>query len=170
VSIFKRVLSRILPAGLACAIVVTRLYAQAPGEFKIEEASISDIQGAIRSGQTTCKQVVQSYLERAKAYNGACTALVTMDGAPIPASSGMVRAGSRLQYPTKTVAASTIFPDLDQYKGLPLDLGKMITSGFRPDSAAAIRMARRYSGSRPAECTGDSEHPWGAFDHLQGRL
>jgi amidase len=98
------------------------------GGFRVEEASITDIQNAIRAGRTTCKQVVQAYLDRAKAYNGACTALLTMDGKPIPPSTGMVRAGSPLQYPTKTVAASTVFPNLDQYKGLPLELGKMITS------------------------------------------
>src|SRR5438552_3179031 len=98
------------------------------GEFHIEEASITDIQSAIRSGQTSCKQVVQAYIARAKAYNGVCTALLTKDGAPIPPATGMVRAGSPIAYSTNTVAASTVFPDLDQYKGLPLDLGKTITS------------------------------------------
>jgi len=115
------------------ATLSPRLYGQAAGgAFRVEEASISDIQGAIRSGQTTCRQVVQSYLERAKAYNGVCTALVTMDGKPIAPSTGMVRAGAPIQYPTKTVAASTVFPNLDQYKGMPLDLGKMITSVSDP--------------------------------------
>jgi hypothetical protein len=100
--------------------------------FRVEEASIADIQNAIRAGQTTCRQVVQSYLDRAKAYNGVCTALLTKDGAPVPPATGMVRAGAPLQYPTRTVAASTVFPNLDQYKGLPLDLGRMITSASDP--------------------------------------
>jgi amidase len=104
------------------------LQAQDEKKFHIEEASITDIQNAIRSGQTTCKQVVQAYIVRAKAYNGACTALVTKDGAPIAPASGMVRAGSVLKYPTQTVAASTLFPDLDEYKGLPIEFGKMETS------------------------------------------
>jgi Asp-tRNA(Asn)/Glu-tRNA(Gln) amidotransferase A subunit family amidase len=81
----------------------------------MEEASIPDIQNAIKSGRTTCQGLVKAYIQRAKAYNGACTALVTKDGAPIPASTGMVRAGEMLAYPTTTVAASTLFPDLDQY-------------------------------------------------------
>jgi amidase len=132
VSIFKGMLSRNLPLVLLCMTAVTpSLSAQASG-FRIEEASISDVQSAIRTGQTTCKQVVQSYLERVKAFNGACTALLTKDGAPIPPATGMVRAGSPVKYPTKTVAASTVFPDLDKYKGLPLDLGKMITSVSDP--------------------------------------
>jgi Asp-tRNA(Asn)/Glu-tRNA(Gln) amidotransferase A subunit family amidase len=91
----------------------------------VEEASIPDIQNAIRSGQTTCLQVVQAYLDRAKAYNGACTALVTKDGAPIPLATGMVRAGSPLKYPTQTVPLPTHFPDLEQYEGPPFELGRM---------------------------------------------
>src|ERR1019366_10467669 len=104
-------------ARISALLLAAPLFAQTGG-FRIEEASITGIQNAIRSGQTSCKQVVQSYLDRAKAYNGVCTELLTKDGAPIPPSMGMVRAGAAIQYPTKTVAASTVFPDLDQYKGL----------------------------------------------------
>src|ERR1700730_11134813 len=102
--------------------------AQTGGQFRIEEASINSIHTAIRSGETTCRRVVQAYLDRAKAYNGPCTALVTKDGAPFPPSRGMVRAGAPIKYPTETVAASTVFPNLDQYKGLPLELGYMAPS------------------------------------------
>jgi amidase len=104
----------------------------AAGGFRVEEASISDIQNAIRAGRTTCKQVVQAYIERVKAYNGVCTALLTIDGNPIPPATGMVRGGAPIKYPTQTVAASTVFPNLDQYKGLPLELGRMITSVSDP--------------------------------------
>src|SRR5262249_54789832 len=106
------------------------LFAQ--GGFRVEEASITDIQNAIRAGKTTCREVVQSYLDRVKAYNGVCTALLTPDGKPIPSSSGMVRGGEPIQYPTNTVAASTVFPNLDQYKGLPLEFGRMIQSVSDP--------------------------------------
>ena len=119
--------------ALALSLVALSLSApSAFAQFRIEEASIAGIQSAIRSGQTSCKQVVQMYIDRAKAYNGACTELLTKDGAPIPPSMGMVRAGAPVQYPTKTAAASTVFPDLDQYQGPPLELGKMITSASDP--------------------------------------
>ena len=75
---------------------------------------------------------MQAYIARAKAYNGACTALLTKDGAAVPQSMGMMRAGSLLKYPTQTVPASTVFPDLDKYDGLPLELGRMITSASDP--------------------------------------
>jgi amidase len=110
--------------GLACARYDVA-HAAAPGQFQVEEATIADIQAAIKSGQTTCKGVVQRYIDRAKAYNGVCTALITKDGASIKPGKGYVRAGKPLLFPTKTVKASTIFPDLDQYQGLPLEYGRM---------------------------------------------
>ena len=124
---------QILPGLLLCLAAAAPSFAQtAGGNFRVEEASITDIQNAIRAGRTSCKQVVQAYLERAKAYNGVCTALLTKDGAPIPPSTGMVRAGAPLKYPTETVAASTVFPDLDQYQGLPLEFGRMMQSVSDP--------------------------------------
>jgi amidase len=110
------------------AIIAPGLSQSQEGKFQVEEASISDIQNAIRSGKTTCEDVVRLYLARAKAYNGACTALLTVDGKPIPQAYGMVRAGSPVKYPTETVAASTVFPNLDQYAGLPIEFGSMYSS------------------------------------------
>ncbi|WP_051361876.1 amidase [Solimonas soli] len=46
--------------------------AAAPGGFHLEEATIDDIQSAIRSGQLTSTQLVELYLRRIKAYNGTC--------------------------------------------------------------------------------------------------
>jgi amidase len=113
-------------------VVLVLLAAQAPRQvlgqqpaFRVEETSINDIHAAIRSGQLTCQNLVQAYIDRARAYNGVCTALVTKDGVPIPQANGSVRAGSLLKYPTQTVAASTVLPNLDQYAGPPIEFGRM---------------------------------------------
>ncbi len=94
-------------------------------DFHVEEATIEGLHSAIRQGKTTCQRVVQAYLDRARAYNGICTRLVTKDGGPIPAAKGTVRAGAPLKFPTETVAISTILPKFDEYKGLPIDYGRM---------------------------------------------
>ena len=127
-----------LAAGITSALLLG-LAASAPASaagkahhFHVEEASIEDVQHAIQSGETTCESVVQAYIDRAKAYNGMCTSLVTQDGAPISPGPGMVRAGAPLKFPTDTVAASTLLPDLDQYKGLPLEYGHMGNSQSDP--------------------------------------
>src|SRR6188508_2513429 len=116
--------SRLALSGLIALLASDVASAQIKG-FRIEEAGIADIHNAIRSGQTTCRAVVQSYIERARAYNGVCTALITADGAPIPASTGIVRAGAPTKFPTTTVPVTSLFPNYADYAGLPLELGRM---------------------------------------------
>jgi amidase len=108
--------------------------------FHVEEATIAGIQSAIQSGQTSCAGVVQAYIDRAKAYNGVCTSLVTAGGTDIPPAKGYVRAGSPLIFPTHTTKASTIFPDLDQYRGKPLDYGRMEQTVSDPHVVAQMGM------------------------------
>ncbi|MES2825312.1 MAG: amidase family protein [Pseudomonadota bacterium] len=99
--------------------------AQAKEGFHLEEATIDSIQNGIRSGEVTCKQVVEGYINRARAYNGFCTQLVTADGAKIPEASGAVRAGVVTKFPTQTMSMSKWMPDFSKYKGLSPDFGRM---------------------------------------------
>jgi Asp-tRNA(Asn)/Glu-tRNA(Gln) amidotransferase A subunit family amidase len=96
-----------------------------PFRFHLIEATIGDVHRAIQERQITCARLVQAYINRATAYNGVAHQLVTKDGAPIPATPGVVRAGVPLTFPTATVKASTLFPHLDEYTGPPIDLGRM---------------------------------------------
>src|SRR5215471_8265702 len=100
--------------------------------FSLEEATIDDLHEAIRAGRTTCVAVVEHYIARARAFNGVCSLLVTEDGKPVPQVPGTVRAGSPLQFPTETVAASQIFPQLDKYNGPPLEFGRMEPTASDP--------------------------------------
>ena len=50
--------------------------------FQLEEATIDDVHRAIKEGQITCQGLVQAYLNRARAYNGVASQLVTEDMAP----------------------------------------------------------------------------------------
>ena len=93
--------------------------------FRLEEATIDGIHAAIRGGRISCREVVQGYVDRARAYNGACTRLVTLDGAPVAPASGPVRAGAAVRFPTSTVPVSSILAGFDRYAGMPLDLGRM---------------------------------------------
>ncbi len=93
--------------------------------FRLEEATIEDVHEAIAGGRISCQGLVQAHIDRARAYNGACTQLVTLDGAPVAPASGPVRAGSPVRFPSSTVPVSSILPDADRYAGIPLDLGRM---------------------------------------------
>ncbi|MDB5762899.1 MAG: amidase [Herminiimonas sp.] len=78
------VLSVLLNA-VACMHGAPFLVAQAEAaetrRFHVEEATIEDVQRAIKSGQVTATQLVTLYMERIKAYNGTC-----VNGAVDPAT------------------------------------------------------------------------------------
>src|SRR5215510_5532543 len=100
--------------------------------FRLEEATIEELHAALKSGQTTCVAIVQHYINRVRAYNGVASMLVTEDGALVSEAPGAVRAQAPLRFPTATVKASTILPDLDKYTGPPLEFGRMEATASDP--------------------------------------
>jgi Asp-tRNA(Asn)/Glu-tRNA(Gln) amidotransferase A subunit family amidase len=142
--------------------------------FRVEEATIDDLHQAIREGRTTCVDVVRQYIERVRAFNGVASMLVTEDGAPVPEATGTMRGMAPLRFPTQTVAASTILPDLGKYQGPPLEFGRMETTASDPGvqqqygMIAGIPNARQVNalgtinirGERSVTCRGDYDrHP-----------
>ncbi len=142
--------------------------------FRLEEATIDDLHRAIRAGKTTCVAVVQHYLARVRAFNGVASALVTEDGAQVGEACGTVRAGARLRFPRDTVKAASILPDLDQYRGPPLEFGRMEATASDPSvqqqfgMIAGIPNAGQVNalgtlnirGERSVTCRGDFDrHP-----------
>ncbi len=105
---------------------------QADEPFRLEEATIDDLHQAIRDGRTTCVAVVQHYIDRVRAYNCVCSMLVTEDGEPVPEAPGAIRGGAPIRFPTQTLKASAILPDLDKYKGPPLEFGRMERTASDP--------------------------------------
>jgi Asp-tRNA(Asn)/Glu-tRNA(Gln) amidotransferase A subunit family amidase len=101
--------------------------------FQLEEATIADLHEAIGAGRITVVEVVQRYFDRARAYNGVACLLLTEDGTDVAEATGAVRAMTPLRFPVHTVKASTILPDLDKYKGPPLEFGRMEPTASDPD-------------------------------------
>jgi amidase len=100
--------------------------------FRVEEASIDDLQAAIRGGRITCVGIVDQYLARVRAHNGVATMLVTADGADVPPAPGAVRGGAPLEFPTRTVPVADVLPRLAEYAGPALDLGRMEPTASDP--------------------------------------
>ena len=100
--------------------------------FSLEEATIDEMHRAIQAGEITVVEIVQHYIARIRAYNGVTSALVTEDGGPVSPAIGTVRAGAPIEFPTHTVKASTILPDLDKYEGKPLEYGRMEPTASDP--------------------------------------
>lgn len=58
--------------AMIAASPVAAIAAGKKGSFHLEEATIADIQSAIKSGEITTEGLVNLYLARIKAYNGTC--------------------------------------------------------------------------------------------------
>jgi Asp-tRNA(Asn)/Glu-tRNA(Gln) amidotransferase A subunit family amidase len=142
--------------------------------FRLEEATIDDLHQAIRDGRTTCVAVVRHYIERVRAYNGVASMLVTEDGEPVPAAPGTMRGKSPIRFPTETVKASAILPDLDKYTGPPLEFGRMEPTASDPSVQQQFGMivgipnagqvnalgTLNIRGERSVTCRGDFDrHP-----------
>ena len=141
--------ARGLEAGILFLLMPGIAVAQLPGTrqpdvFHLEEATIEGIHHAIQDGQISCRRLVQAYVDRAGTYNGVCTQLVTIGGAPIAPASGSIRAGSALRFPTATAPVSSVLPDIDQYAGIPLDLGRLELTMSDPTVQASVRHGCRH--------------------------
>lgn len=147
---------------------------QSDAPFRLEEATIEKLHQAIKAGHTTCAAVVRQYIERARAFNGVSSILVTEDGKPVPPLIGIVRAAVPVVFPTETVKASTILPDLDKYKGKPLEFGRMEPTKSDPSVQQQFGMIAgipksgqlnalatlNIRGERSVTCRGDyDKHP-----------
>jgi len=142
--------------------------------FRVDEATIAELHTAIKSGRTTCLAVVQQYIDRVRVYNGVASLLVTEDGNPIPAMNGAVRALAPVRFPTETIKASVVLPDLHKYKGAPLEFGRMEATASDPSVQQQYGMivgkpnagqvnalgTLNIRGERSVTCRGDFDrHP-----------
>lgn len=154
--------------GALCAL-------QARADFHLENATIDGIQKAIQAGEVTCKQVVEGYVARAKAYGGVCTMPVTADGKKIPKVLGFMRAGAPVAFSTQTVALGKLVPDYGKYTGPTPDFGRMEPTASDPSAYQLYGMsiglpnARRINaletlnlrGERSVTCKGKFDAPPG---------
>src|SRR5437762_512144 len=142
--------------------------------FRLDEVTIEELHEAIQSGRTTCVAVVQHYIDRVRAYNGVASVLVTQDGAPVAEAKGAVRAMAALRFPTETVKASSVLPDLHKYNGPALEYGRMEATASdpgvmqqygmivgKPDAGQLNALATlNIRGERSVTCRGDFDrHP-----------
>lgn len=144
------------------------------GPFVLEDATIADLHAAIRAGRTTVVDVVRHYIRRARAFNGAASRLVTADGKAVAPGAGAVRAGRPLAFPSDTVAAGDVLPDLADYAGPPLEFGRMEPTASDPGVVQQFGMITgipggvglnalstlNIRGERSVTCKGDFDrHP-----------
>ena len=158
-------------ALLMCALAAVGEQSVASEQFKVEEATIAGLHAAIKSGDTTCVQVVQAYIDRAKAYNGVCTALVTAGRREHQAGEGLRARGqaagvSRRRRSRRRRSSPT---------SISTRACRSSTAAWRrtisdPSVWHADGHARRHSRRRADQRARDAEHPRRTLGHLQGQV
>jgi amidase len=106
-------------------VTVPAIVGQSAGsKFHLEEATIDQVHAAIKTGQISCQGLVQAYINRAKAYNGLGTQLVTEDMAPalLPHFD---------EYKAAVVATEDL-PLGDPRKTVPIEFGRMEPTATDP--------------------------------------
>ena len=121
-------------------------------KFNLVEASIADLHGAIKSGDVTLVEVVQSYLDRVKAYNGVSSMLVTEDGSDIASVPGVIRGGQTIEFPTKTIKVDDVLPNREDYKGPPLEFGRMEKTASKEDAYQQFGMIAGIPNAGQVNC------------------
>ena len=143
--------------------------------FCLEEATIDELHAAIRAGQTTCVAVVRAlYRPRARVQwrLRACSSPKT--ARRFRKRQAPCARSAPLRFPTQTVKASTLLPDLDKYRGPPLEYGRMEPTASDPgvqqqfgmivgipDAGQVNALATlNIRGERSVTCRGDFDrHP-----------
>ena len=142
--------------------------------FDVVESSIQDLHTAILQGKTTCVAVVEQYIARCNAYNSPSSLLVTADGGSIAPANGTIRAKKALDFPTQSVDAKELLPNLEEYQGKPLEFGRMEPTASDPSVMQQFGMivgkpnagqlnaigTLNIRGERSVTCKGDFDlHP-----------
>ena len=96
--------------------------------------------------------------------------LVTEDGAPVEERGGAVRATTPVTFPTETVKASTILPDLDKYRGPPIEYGRMEATASDPSVQQQFGMIVGIPNAGPGQCASHAEYPRRTLGDLPRRL
>ena len=101
--------------------------------FRLEEATIDELHAAIQAGETTCVAVVQA-LHRARARLQRRGERARHRGRRAGCAGNAARCAPERRCASRpqTVKASTFLPDLDKYKGPPLEFGRMEATASDP--------------------------------------
>lgn len=124
--------------------------AQSTAPFKILEATIDDIHRAYKSGQVTCRQLIQMYLDRIEAFDQQGPAI----NAIITISSTALEAADRLDIAYKSSGPvgplhgiPVLLKDQVDAKGMPTTLGSVLFKNYYPDRDAFVVKKLKDAGA-----------------------
>ena len=128
--------------ALAAALVVG-CDAPDPAPIPVVEATISDIQEAIFSGATTCRHVVQAYLDRIEAYEDRINAITVVNPAALDRADELDAALAAGEEPGQLFCVPMLVKDNFDTHDLITTAGSIaLAESLPPDDAFMVRRIR----------------------------
>ena len=109
--------------------------------FDVLETTIADVHAAYRSGQLTCRQLVQSYLDRIENYDRqgpAINAIITINPAALKEADRLDAAFKAGEFVGPLHGVPIIMKDQGDAVGLPTTLGSVLFKDYYPDRDAFV--------------------------------
>ena len=109
--------------------------------FDVLETTIADVQAAYRSGQLTCRQLVQSYLDRIENYDRqgpAINAIITINPAALKEADRLDAAFKTGGFVGPLHGVPIIMKDQGDAVGMPTTLGSVLFKDYYPDRDAFV--------------------------------
>jgi Asp-tRNA(Asn)/Glu-tRNA(Gln) amidotransferase A subunit family amidase len=104
--------------------------------FSVLETTIDDIHAAYKSGQLTCRQLVQMYLDRIEAYDKkgpAINAIITLNSAAINEADRLDAAFKTSGFVGPLHGIPVVVKDQADAAGMPTTLGSVLFKNHRPE-------------------------------------
>jgi amidase len=118
--------------------------------FNVVEATIDDIHAVYKSGRLTCRQLVQSYLDRIAAFDKqgpAINALITVNTDAL-AEADRLDAAYKSSGPVGPLhGIPVIIKDQADVKGMPTTLGSLLFKDYFPDRDCFVAEKLRKAGA-----------------------
>jgi Asp-tRNA(Asn)/Glu-tRNA(Gln) amidotransferase A subunit family amidase len=119
-------------------------------DFNIVEATIDDIHAGYKSGQLTCRQVVEMYLERIDDFDKKgpnINALITVNGEALKDADRLDAAFKQSGLVGPLHGIPVIVKDQADVKGMPTTLGSVLFKDYFPDRDSFVAEKLRKAGA-----------------------
>ena len=118
--------------------------------FKIVEATIDDVHNAYKSGDLTCRQLIQMYLDRIAAFDKkgpAINAIITINSKALE-EADRLDAAYNSSGPAGTLhGIPVVLKDQVDAKGMPTTLGSVLFKNYYPDKDAFVVQKLKEAGA-----------------------
>ena len=122
----------------------------AQNNFNPVEATIEDIHAGYRSGQLTCRQVVQAYLDRIDAFDKKgpqINAMITVNADALKEADKLDAAYKSSGFVGPLHGIPVIVKDQADVKGMPTTLGSVIFKDYFPDRDSFVAEKMKNAGA-----------------------